>query len=52
MLACMSCYYLTVATSSAEAEYKALAEGTKEALWLKNVMGELGFQLQPIKLYL
>jgi len=40
-----------VATSSAEAEYKALAEGTKEALWLKNVMVELGLQLQPIKLY-
>ena len=39
------------ATSSAEAEYKALAEGTKECMWLRNIMGELGYTLKPIKLY-
>jgi len=31
----------TVATSSQEAEYIALGSGTKEALWLRSLMGEL-----------
>jgi len=39
------------ATSSTEAEYKALSEGAKEAMWLRNIMGELGIQLKPVKLY-
>jgi len=39
------------ATSSAEAEYKALSEGAKEAMWLHNIMGELGIQLKCTKLF-
>ena len=40
------------ATNSAEAEYKALTEGTKECMWLQNITGELGFKLPlPIKIY-
>jgi hypothetical protein len=38
-----------VARSSAEAEYRAVAEATKEALWLRNIMDELGMKLvKPI----
>ena len=40
-----------VATSSAEAEYKALSEGAKEAMWLKNLLGELQIKTGPIQLY-
>ena len=39
------------ATSSAEAEYKALSEGAKEAMWLKNLLGELQISTGPIILY-
>jgi hypothetical protein len=33
----------TVATSTVEAEYIAIAEAAKEALWLRNLLKELGF---------
>jgi hypothetical protein len=31
-----------IATSTAEAEYKALSEGAKEAIWLRRLLTELG----------
>jgi len=34
----------TVSTSSSEAEYKALHEACKEAIWLSNILKELGYQ--------
>jgi hypothetical protein len=34
----------TVATSTVEAEYIAIAEAAKEALWLRNLLKELGFE--------
>lgn len=34
----------TVALSSTEAEYMALTEGTKEAIWLRRLLGELNLQ--------
>ena len=34
-----------VATSSTEAEYYALSEVVKEALWLRNLLIELGFRI-------
>ena len=41
----------TVALSSTEAEYMAETEATKEAIWLKNLLNELGFQIKlPIKI--
>lgn len=39
----------TVALSTTEAEYVALAEAAREACWLKNLYGELGYtQAYPI----
>jgi len=39
----------TVALSTAEAEYMSAAQAAKEALWLKQLLGELGFtQSQPV----
>ena len=40
-----------VALSSTEAEYKALAEGAKEAMWLKNMYSELQLPLKCVTLY-
>ena len=38
----------TVSRSSTEAEYKALANGTAEAIWIQSVLKELGvFLSQP-----
>jgi len=38
----------TVALSTTEAEYIALTQATKEAIWLRSLLGELGFnQYQP-----
>jgi histone deacetylase 1/2 len=38
----------TVSRSSTEAEYKALANGTAEAVWIQSVLKELGvYQSQP-----
>jgi hypothetical protein len=36
-----------VALSSAEAEYKALGEGVKDAIWLKQLYTELGLDSSP-----
>lgn len=41
----------SVALSSAEAEYKALSEGAKEAIWLRQLYEELHLAVHPIKLY-
>jgi len=41
----------TVALSSTEAEYMALSEGTKEALYLQNLLGELDLKTNPIVLF-
>jgi hypothetical protein len=41
----------TVALSSTEAEYVALSEASREAMWLRHLYGELGFiQKEPILL--
>lgn len=40
-----------VALSSAEAEYKALGEGGKEAIWLKQLFTELHLPTGTIKIY-
>lgn len=34
-----------VARSSAEAEYRAMAKSATEIVWLKQLLGELGFQV-------
>jgi len=39
------------ATSTTEAEYKALTEGAKEAMWVRNLMGELELDPKPISIY-
>ena len=36
----------SVATSSTQAEYQALSSATKEAIWLRNLLEELGFRQQ------
>ena len=41
-----------VARSSVEAEYRAMSHGVCELLWLRILMGELGFNLEkPVNLY-
>uniref|UniRef100_A0A2N9FE13 Reverse transcriptase Ty1/copia-type domain-containing protein n=1 Tax=Fagus sylvatica TaxID=28930 RepID=A0A2N9FE13_FAGSY len=41
-----------VVRSSAEAEYRAMSHGVCELLWLRILMGELGFNLEkPVNLY-
>ena len=40
-----------VATSSTEAEYKSLSEGAKEAMWFKNLMGEIGLPTSKITMH-
>jgi hypothetical protein len=41
----------TVALSSAEAEYIALSDACKEALWFRALIGELGFDEQCVVLF-
>jgi hypothetical protein len=42
----------TVATSSMEAEYMALSQAAKEAIWLRHLLARIGFpQTQPTTLY-
>ena len=33
-----------ISLSSAEAEYRALVKGISEAIWIRNILGELGFE--------
>ncbi|KAJ9568575.1 LOW QUALITY PROTEIN: hypothetical protein OSB04_004541 [Centaurea solstitialis] len=41
-----------VSRSSAESEYRAMAQTTCELIWLRNLLGELGFaQSKPMNLY-
>lgn len=39
-----------VAQSTCEAEYIALGLGAKEAIWLKSLMNELGFEQRPVEI--
>jgi hypothetical protein len=41
----------TVALSSTEAEYMALCEGTKEAIYLRNILEEIGINKAPMTLF-
>ena len=43
-----SCTQKTVAQSSTEAEYMALAELTKQVMWIKNLFGKLGRSLPAV----
>ena len=40
-----------VTLSSCEAEYVALGEAIKEAMWLKHLLGEINFQQGPVRVY-
>ena len=40
-----------VALSTTEAEYIALVEGVKEAMWLKGMIGELGITQECVKIH-
>jgi hypothetical protein len=41
-----------VSRSSAEAEYRAMTNGTCEGIWIKTLLEELGFKItEPIPLY-
>ena len=41
----------TVALSTTEAEYMAVTEAVKEAIWLQGLLGELGVQQEHVKVY-
>ena len=41
----------TVALSTTEAEYMALTEAVKEAIWLQGLLGELGILQEHVKVY-
>lgn len=40
-----------VALSSTESEYIALSEASREAVWLKGFMNELGYSQEAIRIY-
>ncbi|MCI72127.1 aspartyl-tRNA synthetase, partial [Trifolium medium] len=40
----------TVELSTMEVEYMAVAEGVKEALWLRGVLDDLGMKQEHVKL--
>ena len=40
-----------VALSTTQAEYIALVEGVKEAMWLKGMIGELGIIQECVKIH-
>ena len=46
-----SCLQSVVALSTTEAEYMAMNEAAKEAVWLKEIYTKLGFKQHGIKLY-
>lgn len=39
-----SCLQKTVAISTAEAEYMAISDGVKEAIWLRQLLKDIGYQ--------
>ena len=41
----------TVALSSTEAEYMSLSDMSRQLLWIKSLMSELGISLSPIPLF-
>jgi hypothetical protein len=41
----------SVATSSTEAEYMSLSDTSRQLIWIKNLMSELGIHLAPIPLF-
>lgn len=41
----------TIAASTTEAEYMAASAGTKEALWLRKLLPELGVNVETIQIY-
>ena len=41
-----------VTLSSCEAEYVALGEAVKEALWLKHLLSEIKFPQGPVRIYI
>ena len=41
----------TVARSSTEAEYKALADGTAEILWIRALLSDLHFSSNPMTIF-
>ena len=41
----------TVALSTTEAEYMAITETVKEAIWLQGLLGELGIEQKYVKIY-
>ena len=40
----------TVALSSTEAEYMALSDCSRQVIWIRNMFGEIGFNLLPISI--
>jgi hypothetical protein len=41
----------TVALSSTEAEYMALSDTSRQAVWIQSLLGELGFKIRTIPIY-
>ena len=42
---------IVVALSTNEAEYMAITEAVKEAIWLKGLINELGFEQQQVSVH-
>lgn len=38
----------TIALSSTEAEYMALSDCSRQVIWIKNLLGEIGYKLGPL----
>jgi hypothetical protein len=45
-----SMFQSTVALSTTEAEYMVIAEGVKQALWLRGLLGDLGIRQERVRL--
>jgi len=41
----------TVALSSTEAEYMALSDCSRQVVWMHTLLGELGYHLKPVPIY-